>query len=325
MNKRLKKLIDRIDREIKQLNFSTQPANLYEPIRYILDLGGKRIRPLLAILSYRLYQDNPDNIIQPALAIELFHNFTLMHDDIMDKAPLRRGKPTVHYRWNENIAILSGDVMLVRVYDQLLNVENNLIRDLIGRFNKCAIRVCEGQQLDLDFEDLNFVTEEEYIGMITYKTAELLGFSLELGALVAGAPVQDIDHLKQFGINIGLGFQLMDDLLDVFPENEKFGKKIGGDIISNKKTILLIKAFELAGEKEKNELEKWISSGDYNPEQKIQAVKNIYSDSGIPGTVKALIDKYFQKGFDELEKVQVTGDKKEDLYDLAHFLMKRDL
>jgi geranylgeranyl diphosphate synthase type II len=242
MDKNLKEIIDTIDKAIADLNLGMDLPNLYDPIYYILGLGGKRIRPLLSILAYQLYQKGYDKVLQPSLAVEVFHNFTLMHDDIMDKAPIRRNKPTVHKKWNENIAILSGDVMLVRVYDLLLDVEDSIVKEVISKFNNCAAGVCEGQQMDMDFENSDHVGVDEYLEMIKLKTAVLLGYSLEQGGLIAGASTADQASLKQFGINMGIGFQLMDDLLDVYGDKAVFGKQVGGDIIANKKTFLLIKA-----------------------------------------------------------------------------------
>ena len=225
MNDTIRKYVQRIDHELNNLPFGEYPENLYNPIRYILQLGGKRIRPLLALLSYGLYKNDIEKVLRPSLAVEIFHNFTLLHDDIMDKAPLRRGKPTVHNRWNENTAILSGDVMLVRVYDFLVEVKPEIVKRVIKDFNDCAARVCEGQQLDMDFELEANVTEKDYIRMIQYKTAVLLGFSLSFGGILAGADEGDIQLLSDFGINLGIGFQLMDDLLDVYGDHVKFGKQ----------------------------------------------------------------------------------------------------
>ena len=324
MNDYLKNLIIQIDKAVREIEFGGQPANLYEPIHYILGLGGKRIRPLLCLLAYQLYHDDFKKALKPALAVEVFHNFTLLHDDIMDKAPLRRNHSTVHEKWNENIAILSGDVMLVRVYDLLVQVEQGIMKDVITRFNNCAAEVCEGQQYDMDFETMTKVTEAEYIEMIKLKTAVLLGYSMELGGLIAGAPDHDIEHLKEFGINMGIGFQLMDDLLDVYAEAELFGKKVGGDIISNKKTYLLIKALELANNDDYKELNEWIEAEDFDEEEKVNAVKAIYDQFGIENLTREQIRFYFERSLDEFNKINVPEDRKSDLMELITYLMNRD-
>ncbi|HAH37764.1 MAG TPA: isoprenyl synthetase, partial [Algoriphagus sp.] len=225
-------LLDKLESFIREQNFGEDPKELYEPITYILSLGGKRIRPLLSLLAYGLYKKDPKTILSQASAVEVFHNFTLMHDDIMDQAPLRRGKATVHEKWNENVAILSGDVMLVRAYDLLLPTPHTLLPKVIRLFNKTAAEVCEGQQHDMNFESREEVHEDEYVNMIRLKTAVLLGFALELGAILAEASEEDCQKIYNFGVNIGIGFQLKDDLLDVFADQAKFGKQVGGDIIS---------------------------------------------------------------------------------------------
>ena len=324
MNDYLKNLIIHIDKAIREIEFGNKPPNLYEPIQYILNLGGKRIRPLLCLLAYLLYHDDFKKALKPALGVEVFHNFTLLHDDIMDKAPLRRNHSTVHEKWNENIAILSGDVMLVRVYDLLVQVEQGIIKEVITRFNNCAVEVCEGQQFDMDFETMTKVTETEYVKMIKLKTAVLLGFSMELGGLIAGAPNQDIEHLREFGINMGIGFQLMDDLLDVYAETELFGKQVGGDIISNKKTYLLIKALELADNDDYKELDAWIKIENFNDEEKVNAVKAIYDRLGIEKLTREQIRYYFEKSLDEFNKINIPEDRKSDLMVLANYLMNRE-
>ncbi|MFM9837053.1 MAG: polyprenyl synthetase family protein [Cyclobacteriaceae bacterium] len=296
-----------IEVEIKKQKFGSQPKSLYEPIRYLMSLGGKRLRPLLVMLSYSLYKKDVGKIAPYAAAVEAFHNFTLMHDDIMDKAPLRRGKATVHEKWNVNTAILSGDVMLVRVYDLFLSLEEKKLKEVLRIFNQCAAEVCEGQQWDMEFETKAKVTEAQYIEMIRLKTAVLLGFSLELGALLADASMEDRNALREFGINIGIGFQLKDDLLDVYADKKKFGKQVGGDIIANKKTFLLIKALEKARGKDKVELAKWLSAKKFNAAKKVKAVTTIYDNIGIPLQTEKKIEEYFSKGFERLKDIQ--GDK----------------
>ncbi len=300
-------LFKQIEAEIQNQKFGSQPKSLYEPIRYLMNLGGKRLRPMLTMLSYSLYRDDTNKVARYAAAVEAFHNFTLMHDDIMDKAPLRRGKATVHEKWNVNTAILSGDVMLVRVYDLFLTMESKKLKQVLTLFNQCAAEVCEGQQWDMEFERKSKVTEAQYIEMIRLKTAVLLGFSLELGAVLAGASKKDQIALREFGVNIGIGFQLKDDLLDVYADQKKFGKLVGGDIIANKKTYLLIKALERARGKSKIELLEWISAKKFNKEKKVKAITAIYNAHNIPTMTELKINEYFNKGFASLNKI--NGEK----------------
>ena len=324
MHKDILHLVDAINKEIAEINFGERPRELYDPIRYIMDLGGKRMRPLMVAMSYQLFKDDLSPAIKPAIALEVFHNFTLMHDDIMDHAPLRRGKPTVHTRWNDNIAILSGDVMLVRVYELFLEVEGPQFKDVIRKFNFCAAEVCEGQQLDMNYESRQTVTVPEYLEMIRLKTAVLLGFSTQLGALLAGAESQDQDLLKIFGTSVGIGFQLKDDLLDVYADQSKFGKQVGGDIIANKKTFLLIKALENAKGETRKALMAWLEKEEFNKEEKVLAVKEIYDQLGIKTLAEDKMNEYFQTGFEALEKVNVDHSKKEKLIDFTKYLVNRE-
>jgi geranylgeranyl diphosphate synthase type II len=293
----VEKYLSLIEAEIRKQKFGTRPKSLYEPIRYIMSLGGKRLRPLLTLLSYSLYRSGVEKIIPYAAAVEAFHNFTLLHDDIMDKAPLRRGKATVHKKWDVNTAILSGDVMLVKVYEMFQGLEQHRLQETLRIFNQCASEVCEGQQWDMEFERKRKVSEGEYIEMIRLKTAVLLGFSLELGALLAGASDQDRMALRDFGINIGIGFQLKDDWLDVYANKRKFGKQVGGDIIANKKTFLLIKALEKAKGKQKTELAKWVASKRFRRTEKVKAVTSLYDDLQISFLTEKKIKFFFEKGF----------------------------
>ncbi len=311
-----------IEAEIKKQKFGSEPKSLYEPIRYIMSLGGKRLRPLLTMLSYLLYKTDADKIVSYATAVEAFHNFSLLHDDIMDNAPLRRGKATVHEKWNVNTAILSGDVMLVRVYDLFLTLDEKKLKAALKIFNTCAAEVCEGQQWDMEFETKSKVSETQYIDMIRLKTAVLLGFSLELGALLADAPEEERYALKEFGVNIGIGFQLKDDLLDVYADKKKFGKQVGGDILANKKTFLLIKALEKGKGKKKEELIKWLSSKKFNKQQKVKAVTVIYDSLGIPQLTEKKIEDYFSKGFSYLDKIKAS-ENKEQLIVFTRDLIKR--
>ncbi len=302
----LEALKKQVEKEIARQPFGTHPKSLYEPIRYLMKLGGKRMRPMLVLMAYSLYKKDAEKIISYATAVEAFHNFTLMHDDIMDKAPLRRGKPTVHEKWNVNTAILSGDVMLVRVYDMFLSLPNHQLKKVLRAFNQCAAEVCEGQQWDMEFETKAKVTEAQYIEMIRLKTAVLLGFSLELGAILADAPEADQIALREFGVQIGIGFQLKDDLLDVYADQKKFGKQVGGDILANKKTFLLIKALEKVRGKQKLELNQWLSAKKFNAAKKVKAVTLIYDALKIPVITEKKIEEYFQQGFTSLSKV--SGD-----------------
>lgn len=319
-------VIEEINQRLAAYSFGGKPAELYEPIRYILSLGGKRLRPLLTLLAYRLYQEDyqSDAVMHPALAIEVFHNFTLMHDDIMDEAPLRRGKPTVHEKWNANIAILSGDVMLVRAYDLLLSVSADKLPSVLKAFNHCGAKVCEGQQWDMNYESLQQVSEEEYLDMIRLKTAVLLGFSLQLGGMLAGADQQDCDLLYQFGVNIGISFQLKDDLLDVYADQEKFGKQVGGDIIANKKTFLLIKALEKANAQQRAELQDWLSRVDFDKAEKVKAVKALYDALDIRDLTRQKMDEYFEAGMQYLQQIRIEDSRKEVLRHFAEELMARE-
>lgn len=312
-----------IEAEIKKQRFGAEPKSLYEPIRYIMALGGKRLRPLLTLLAYSLYRDDVESVVAYASAVETFHNFTLLHDDIMDKAPLRRGKKTVHEKWDVNTAILSGDVMLVKVYEMFVGLEEKKLRAVLKIFNQCAACVCEGQQWDMNFETKSKVSEAQYIEMIRLKTAVLLGFSLELGALLADAPDVDQRLLRDFGVNIGIGFQLKDDLLDVYADKKKFGKQVGGDIIANKKTFLLIKALEKAKATKKRELEKWIASKKFDKHKKVNSVTAIYNDLGIPQIAEKKMNYYFDRGFSSLNQLSVN-EKANPLIGFAQHLIDRE-
>ncbi|WP_277487728.1 polyprenyl synthetase family protein [Catalinimonas alkaloidigena] len=318
--------IKKINQKLQHHKFGDQPGELYEPIRYILNLGGKRLRPVLTLLAYQLYHEHisEEKVLGPALAVEVFHNFTLMHDDIMDRAPLRRGEPTVHKQWNENIAILSGDVMMVKAYELLIGVEQDKLLGVLKAFNQCAAEVCEGQQWDMNFESRQEVSEEEYLMMIKQKTAVLLGFSLQLGGMLAGADAKDCQHLYDFGVNIGVSFQLKDDLLDVYADQAKFGKQVGGDIIVNKKTFLLIKALEKADSQQKSELQRWLYKEAFDKEEKVSAVKVIYDQLNIRALTEQKMNEFFDIGLQKLQQINVKPDKKEILRHFAENLMARE-
>lgn len=311
-----------IEHEIRKQKFGKQPVSLYEPIRYLMSLGGKRMRPLLTLLSYALFKKDVKSIVQYAVAVEAFHNFTLMHDDIMDNAPLRRGNATVHKKWNVNTAILSGDVMLVKVYDMFLSLKPETLKAVLDAFNSCAVEVCEGQQWDMEFENMNLVNHDQYLRMIRQKTGVLLGFSLELGGLLANASKADCKALREFGINIGIGFQLMDDYLDAYADPKKFGKQVGGDILANKKTYLLITALEKANADQQKELNKWLNSRT-SPKQKIKAVKALYDALDVPSLTQRKINAYFAKGFKSLEQVKGNKFPKELLAGFTQALISR--
>lgn len=312
-----------IDQEISKHNFGKAPDSLYEPIRYLMGLRGKRMRPLLVLMAYALFKKNIKSVVKYAVAVEAFHNFTLMHDDIMDNAPLRRGNITVHEKWNVNTAILSGDVMLVRVYDMFLTLEPGALTPILKAFNSCAAEVCEGQQWDMEFETLNPVTVDQYISMIRQKTAVLLGFSLELGGMLAGASKSDCKALREFGINIGIGFQLMDDLLDAYADPKKFGKQVGGDIMANKKTFLLITALEKATTAQRKELTNWLQAKKFNKQKKIAAVKTLYNQLNIPVLTEKKINHYFKKGYRSLEKINGNKTSKNILLGFTEELIAR--
>jgi geranylgeranyl diphosphate synthase, type II len=312
-----------IELEIEKQKYGKQPASLYEPIRYLMLLGGKRLRPMLTLLAYSLFKDDVKKAVPFAVAVEAFHNFTLMHDDIMDKAPLRRGKATVHKKWNVNTAILSGDVMLVKVYDMFLRLENSQLKPILEIFNRCASEVCEGQQWDMEFEMTDKVTEAQYIHMIRLKTAVLLGFSLELGALLGGASAEERKALREFGINIGIGFQLKDDLLDAYADPKKFGKQTGGDILANKKTILLILALQKAKGKIKQELNYWLKADKFKKAEKIVSIKKIYDHLQVPAKATKKVDMFFARGLENLERVGGDPKAKEALKKYTEALIER--
>lgn len=314
-----------LQQALKELDYGQQPASLYDPIRYIMGLGGKRLRPLLTLLGGQLFTDDLAPLVKPALATEVFHNFTLLHDDLMDQAPIRRGQPTVHEKWNPNVAILSGDVMLVRAYELLIeNVPLLLLPPVLRRFSQTAAEVCEGQQWDMNFETETTVTIPQYLAMIRLKTAVLLGFALELGARLAGASPADAEHLRQFGTDIGLAFQLRDDLLDVYGDAATFGKRVGGDIISDKKTFLLLTAQAQANATQRTALTQHIGQPVADAESKVRAVRAIYDELQIRPQTEELINTYFQNALQHLERVAAPAARKQPLHHLALQLMDRE-
>ncbi|MFC4210372.1 polyprenyl synthetase family protein [Pedobacter lithocola] len=312
-----------LETAIKNLKFPENPKQLYDPITYIINLGGKRIRPLLVLMSTDLFGKDPNDSIHAAMAVEVFHNFTLVHDDIMDNAPLRRGKATVHEKWSTNVAILSGDVMMVEANKNLAKVNAKYLKDVLDTFNATAQGVCEGQQLDMEFEERDDVSIEEYINMIRLKTAILLGGALKLGAIIAEASENDANLIYDFGENIGIAFQLQDDILDVYADPEKFGKQVGGDIIANKKTFLLLKAFELAENENLISLQNLTNETDFNPKEKIEAVKGIYDTLDIQNIAKTTMNTYMNKALALMAQINVSDQAKAKLLELTTQLMAR--
>jgi len=313
-----------IEERLSNLEIGSNPSNLYEPIRYMISLGGKRLRPLLTILCNQLFDGNFEDVINPALGIEIFHNFTLLHDDIMDNAPLRRSHETVHTKWNSNIAILSGDSMFVIACSLMMKVKTEYVKEVMDCFLQTAQKVCEGQQYDMDFENQNGITIEDYMNMNSMKTASLLGCSCYIGAICSSASKEDAQHLYEFGKHLGIAFQLQDDILDVYGEKNKFGKQVGGDILSNKKTFLLLTAFNESDNQTKSELLKWTNSTDFNPEKKIEAVVAIYQQLGIKEKAIEKKNYFMNCALAELEKVNVSSKRKKDLLEFAERLMKRE-
>lgn len=321
---KIESLQQQINDSLTKRSYGEKPLELYEPIRYFINLGGKRLRPVLCLLSYTMFEDEYIEAFEPAIGIELFHNFTLLHDDIMDEAPLRRGQATVHEKWNPHIAILSGDAMFVKAYQSIASVSPQMLPKVLSAFNRTGLEVCEGQQYDMNFEVLSDVTVDDYLEMIRLKTAVLLGFSLELGALIAGKEGDLVDHVRRIGVNAGLGFQLKDDWLDVFGEQAKVGKQVGGDIISNKKTYLLLKALEIAEGDHKKELEEWIAKKDFDEKEKVEKVKAIFHELNIDSITMDLVNSYFDKSLKLLNSLNVSDEKKLGLKMFLENLMNRD-
>lgn len=299
------------------------PKGLYDPIRYVLSLGGKRIRPTLMLLGYNLFRNDPERILPQACALETYHNYTLLHDDLMDNADKRRGKPTVHVKWDANQAILSGDTMLVLAYRSMSQCDEGHLRSVLDLFTETALEIGEGQQLDIEFELRNDVTEEEYIEMIRLKTSVLLACALKMGAILAGASASDADNLYRFGEQMGLAFQLQDDYLDVYGDEQVFGKAIGGDITSNKKTYMLINALLCADAAQRTELEQWIAKKTFDRKDKVSAVTAIYDALGIGELAKTKINEYFEKSKKYLAAVSVSEENKRELYAYAEKMMRR--
>ena len=311
-----------INEAIAAFPFNRKPEGLYEPVKYELSLGGKRIRPVLMLMAYELYRDDPESILPTALGIEMYHNYTLLHDDVMDKADMRRGKPTVHRVWDENTAILSGDSMLVLAYQLMAQAKPDCLKAVLDLFTETALEIGEGQQYDMEFESRTDVREEEYIEMIRLKTSVLLACAVKIGALQAAAPASDLEHLYRFGEHLGLAFQLQDDLLDVYGDPKTFGKKIGGDILEGKKTYMLINALRLANLEQRKSLEYWLSTTT-DPDEKIAAVTALYNQMDVRRLAEKKIQDYFDAAFASLDAVALPAARKQALRALALSLFNR--
>lgn len=317
------KIQEIIQNAITGENFTEEPRALYEPISYSLNTGGKRLRPALLLMAVNLYSSDIESFVLPALGIEIFHNFTLVHDDIMDNASLRRNQPTVHAKWDTNTAILSGDAMFIKAYEYILKYEGKKAHAIYKIFNRSAMRVCEGQQYDMNFETSSNVTEQEYLQMIELKTAELIACSLKMGALIGGADDEEADQLFEFGKNLGMAFQLQDDYLDSFGDEQAFGKNIGGDILADKKTYLLIKAYEKADASDREKLDQLIGNKNIDSQSKIEQVLDIYHRLGVEQITAQKAEQYFNDALEILDNLSKTKEEKRPLTELAHSMMKR--
>lgn len=309
---------------LAQLPYYREPQSLYEPIKYVLSMGGKRVRPVLMLLAYNMYKENPESILSSACALETYHNYTLLHDDLMDNADLRRGHETVHRKWDANTAILSGDSMLVLAYERMAQCPKEKLAEVLHLFTETALEIGEGQQYDMEFENRTDVTEAEYIEMIRLKTSVLLACAVKMGAILADASAEDADNLYKFGEQIGLAFQLQDDFLDVYGDPAVFGKAIGGDITSNKKTFMLINAFNYATAEQREELTRWITAEQFDAAEKIAAVTRLYNEIGIDRMAKEKIEYYFAQSTQYLARVNVPEERKQELIAYTHDMMKRE-
>ena len=316
-------ILEKVNQFLADLPYERKPASLYTPIQYALSMGGKRIRPTLMLLAYNLYKEDPEQILMNAIGLETYHNYTLLHDDLMDNADVRRGHPTVHKKWNANTAILSGDSMLVLAYERMAHCDGRHLPKVLNLFTTTALEIGEGQQYDMEFETRNDVREEEYIEMIRLKTSVLLACALKIGAVLADAPEEDADNLYKFGEQIGLAFQLQDDYLDVYGDAKVFGKEIGGDITSNKKTYMLINAYNRANDAQRDELDRWIQAKDFDRKEKVEAVTRLYNEIGIDKMAQQKIAYYFAESNKYLEAVKVPEERKDELRKYAQKMMKR--
>lgn len=316
-------ILEKINSYLDNLPYTREPQSLYEPVKYALSMGGKRIRPSLMLMAYNMFKDDPESILPTACAIETYHNYTLLHDDLMDNAAMRRGMPTVHVKWDANTAILSGDSMLVLAFQRMMQCAPDKLKPVLDLFTETSLEIGEGQQYDMDFESRTDVTEDEYIEMIRLKTSVLLACSLKLGAIQAGAPAADADNLYKFGELMGLAFQLQDDYLDVYGDPAVFGKAIGGDILCNKKTYMLINAYNRAGDDMRGELTRWVTAEEFDPAEKIAAVTAIYNKVGIKELAEQKINYYFDQSRKYLAAVNVPDERKAVLAGYTDKMMKR--
>ncbi len=308
---------------VEQFKSKNRDISLYDPVNYIMSLGGKRMRPALVLMANDLFDGKLEDAINPALAVEVFHNFTLLHDDIMDKAPIRRGEPTVHEKWGINEAILSGDVMMVQAVQLMTQCPDRVLRDVLDVFNVTAVEVCEGQQMDMDFELRDDVSVEEYLKMIELKTSVLLAGALKIGALIGGASRSDADAMYEFGRNLGVSFQIMDDILDVYGDQQKFGKQVGGDIIENKKTYLMLNALELAQGEVEHSLNGWIHANNFDNSEKVAAVTTIYNNLAVKEHTEKVMNNFYDQAISNLDAISLPREKKAPLYALAEQLLNR--
>ena len=313
-----------VENGLSALNLRLEPKELYEPIEYMISIGGKRLRPELCLLTYNLFSDKIDKpILYPALALEIFHGFTLIHDDIMDQAELRRGQQTVYRKWDNNIAILSGDVMSIQAYQLLANCPGNVLPEVLALFSKTAAQVCEGQQYDMNFENIPYITMGDYISMISLKTAVLIACSAKMGAIIAGADEKVCQALYDFAFDLGIAFQIQDDLFDTFGQGNVFGKKIGGDILNNKKTWLLVESFKVADKEQKQELDSIMALTEEQGEEKIARMKQMYENRGIKEAATAAIMGYYNSAISKIEGMGFTASQLEQLHNFANKLIKR--
>lgn len=312
-----------LESKIAELNFPLEPANLYDPLRYFMQLGGKRMRPMLTLMGAALFGKPAEKALHAALAVEIFHNFSLIHDDIMDEAPLRRKKQTVHTRWNTNVAILSGDVLLVKAYQEICKQDAAVLPELLAVFNQTAVEVCEGQQLDMDFERQSDVSIPAYVEMIRLKTSVLLGCALEMGAIVAETSLENRKLIYEFGQHIGIAFQIQDDILDLYADPEKFGKQVGGDVLANKKTLLYLKAKELATPAQLQQLEDLVANND--PQVKVNGVRNLFDALQIKQEARKLMDAHYAVALKAFDSIAVPEVSKKDLRELAAYLLVREI
>lgn len=317
-------ILKKVNDCLSSLPYDRKPASLYEPVQYVLSLGGKRIRPVLMLLGYQLWREQPEDIIMPAIGLETYHNYTLLHDDLMDNADMRRGHETVHRRWDANKAILSGDSMLVLAYQRVAQVPKEKLQQVLDLFTVTALEIGEGQEYDMAFETRNDVTEDEYIEMIRLKTSVLLACALKMGAILADAPDDDVNRLYKVGEQLGLAFQLQDDLLDVYGDPKVFGKAIGGDIMSNKKTYMLINAYNRADDSQRAELQRWLDAKDPDRKEKVAAVTRLYDEIGIRQLCETKINEYFDQARRTLDLVNVVDDRKQPLRQYMDEMLHRD-